>query len=117
MNSVEDKYQCTYAFLGVCNDDMDKYRQLLSDALSRARRESGRLIVISVLCPSIDYNKYLLTANEVTANNMDARIELYEASGAEGAMKIFNLLTQKCAPVKVYADIDVKPEGVEVVKL
>jgi len=58
-----------------------------------------------------------LTANEVTANNMDARIELYEASGAEGAMKIFNLLTQKCAPVKVYADIDMKPEGVEVVKL
>ena len=117
MDSIGDKYQCTYAFLGVCNDDMDKYKQLLSDALSRARRESGRLIVISVLCPNIDYNKYLLTANEVTANNMDARVELYEVRGVEGAIKVFNLLSQKCAPVKVYADIDVKPEGVEVVKM
>lgn len=108
--------RCTYAFLEFCND-ADSYKRLLSDALTRARREGGRLIAISILCPGADYNSYLLTANEVTANNMDSRIELYEVSGAEGAVKVFGLLVRKCAPARVYSGVDAALDGVEAVRL
>ena len=90
-----------YVIIDVCSNGEDSVKKVLGSAVSNARRGPGRVFQIAILCPQVNYTKYLLNANEVVANNMDVRIELYEASSGDGALKVLRYLAGRCRPRQI----------------
>ncbi|MGC8570505.1 hypothetical protein [Caldivirga sp.] len=90
-----------YVIIDVCKNGEEAVRKTLSSAVINARKGPGRVFQIAILCPQVDYTKYLLNANEVVANNMDVRIELYEVSSEDGALKTLRYLANRCKPRQI----------------
>lgn len=90
-----------YVIIDVCSSGEDSVKDILNKVVNNARRGPGRVFQIAILCPQVNYTKYLLNANEVVANNMDTRIELYEVSSSDGAVKTIKYLISRCKPRQI----------------
>ncbi len=100
--------EADYLIVDVCRLGEESMKSILDKAIIEARKGPGRLIQIAYLCPTANYTKYLLSANEAVANNIDVRVELYEVSSEGSILSTLSYLSSKCRPRRIvkYIDID-----------
>lgn len=78
----------------------------MNTVLSNSRKERCKLIILSLLCESLDYVNYLRQLNAILSNIYDVTIELIEFQKVEELIQFLKRnLNSNC---KVYSMINVK---------